>query len=874
MMRKIRGRDRSRRVTRLMLCAVAALVAVAVIASGAFDICKLFSVSQAYAVDKSITGYCTIRGTDPGADAGGDCAHAEFDVTMPDGEVIHAYCIDHGAYMPANGRYRFTGTWNGSSYDIVVESRYWADSMDEIGELMRPAVDPSLGVSNWTQRVGDFTWSPTGTLSLQKASENPAMTDGNRAYSLAGAVYGIYSDRACETKVGEMSTDAEGAAKSGELMAGTYYVKEVSPSPGYGADNTVYQAEVVSGENVAVNDGSPVLEPPLGDLVPLCLQKVDAQTGEPKPQGAASLEGAQYTFWFFAGDFYSVAEDGSVTDEAGSVIVSADGAFGSDSPERTWVVSTDGDGVASLSDGRLVHEASDSLYYDADGDVALPLGTVVVRETKAPAGYLLSQEVFAMRVIEGENHQANVTGDTTLVDGSRYIGDSGGVCREQVVRGDIELSKVEGLTMGRLSGVPFMVTSKTTGEQHVVVTDENGCVNTSAQYVSHELRTNANDAAVSLSGGAWQVDEGLLDSTAGIWFAGLDEGGAEPDDAYGALPYDAYRFEELPVAANEGHHLVAFDIELTRDGYVVDLGTIDDNAINLDTVASASDGGRVLGVGKTVELIDTVEYEGLSVGDSYTLRATVVDTATGELLLDNAETPVVGITEFTPGAISGTQTVSLTLDTTELAGHELVVFEELYNGSGDLIESHEDIDDEDQTVTVAQPSIATKLTDAEEGDHELLPTAGARLIDVVSYQGLTPGASYVIEGVLMDQATGEPALIDGEQVVGSTAFVPDDEAGTVGVPFELDAAALEPGTNVVAFETLYLNDVEIANHSDIHDLDQTVEVTQAPDGQVFDKTGFDRSLAVGIISVMAVSIIGLVAYGLHQLRVSRKAHEG
>ena len=123
---------------------------------------------------------------------------------------------------------------------------------------------------------------------------------------------------------------------------------------------------------------------------------------------------------------------------------------------------------------------------------------------------------------------------------------------EQVIRGDLKLVKVGEGDQGRMAGVPFLVTSATTGESHTIVTDANGCASTAASWNPHTADTNGGTAE------------------SGVWF-----GGGEPDDALGALPYDAYIVEEQPCEANADRELIpAFEVSVYRDGATIDLGTL------------------------------------------------------------------------------------------------------------------------------------------------------------------------------------------------------------------------------------------------------------------------------------------------------------
>ena len=63
-----------------------------------------------------------------------------------------------------------------------------------------------------------------------------------------------------------------------------------------------------------------------------------------------------------------------------------------------------------------------------------------------------------------------------------------------------------------MANIPFLIKNKATGETHVIVSDENGVVNTAA--VAHSKNTNGLD---QYSNGKKFTDESKLTETAGIW---------------------------------------------------------------------------------------------------------------------------------------------------------------------------------------------------------------------------------------------------------------------------------------------------------------------------------------------------------------------
>ena len=218
----------------------------------------------------------------------------------------------------------------------------------------------------------------------------------------------------------------------------------------------------------------------------ISIQKSDKETG--KPDSQASDKG-------FAGAEYTVYAAEKNRD------------YEKDQEAAVLTLNEDGKAVS----GDLIH------------------GKYYVKETKAPAGYLL------------DGNKYPVTVSDTAKEIKVYPVESA----DQVIRGDIELIKAEDGTLDRMANVKFSITNKLTGESHVFITDENGYYSTAAEWNKHTQNTNKGESPED-----------------GIWF-----GGSEPDDGKGALPYGVYTIEELQCEANAGHKLVKFDVSIKRDNY-------------------------------------------------------------------------------------------------------------------------------------------------------------------------------------------------------------------------------------------------------------------------------------------------------------------
>ena len=456
----------------------------------------------------------------------------------------------------------------------------------------------------------------------------------------------------------------------------------------------------------------------------------------------------------------------------------------------------------------------------------LPYGTYSVQEVKAPEGYLLDDTVHEFRIVD----------DGVLVNPI----DHDGSIENQIMRSDLEFTKKGEDGQDRLAGVAFKLTSEATGESHVVVTDENGYFSSASSWNKHTHDTNGNDWALKADG---VIDSSKLDATAGVWF-----GDAEADDSKGALPYGTYAIEELRCTANEGYQLIETTVIVSRDGKVYDFGTLTDVKASITTKAyDPMDGDSLVGMGE-VKVSDKVTYANLFPNRDYKLTAELHDSATGDVLLDASGHPITVEKRFTAQSPTGFEVVEFTIDTIELGGKTVTVYERLYDEGGSLIAEHADKSDVNQQVTVIEPEIGTTAVDAHDGDKSVATDDKATVTDRVAYKNLVPGKEYALKGTLHIRKTdgegninGEPLKVDGKPVKAETVFTPDAPEGTVDVTFTFDSLALKDKTKLVAFESLEHDGHELATHADIEDEGQTVTIrnprisTTALDGIDNDK---------------------------------------
>ena len=674
-----------------------------------------------------------------------------------------------------------------------------------------------------------------GYIELNKVSALPKITDGNRCYSLKGAVYDVYAANPIGTAyqagdlVTSMVTDEDGYAKTEDLPFGDYRIQERkdAESPNYIVDPRAYDLTLMVDTPVG-NVFSKEL--PSYDDIGINLIKLDKDAGR-IPQGGATLEGAEFTVKYYDTTAYSSIEDLEEKEE----------------PLRTWVLSTkeEADGYfAHLTEDYKV--SGDELYYNEDDEPCLPVGTVTIEETKAPAGYLLEDKYLQICGEDYEPSGDKITGaymQKVLQENHKEAHYQGGnyfAQSDKVKRGDILLQKKD--ENGKpLANIPFLVTSFNKDgeaiESHLIYTDDNGYYASASDFIPHSENTHA-----------WDTNGGA--KAAGTWFGLKDDGETNVaiEDDRGAFPYGKYSVVEQETEGTKGMHMIEASFNLTRELYEIDLGTFVDHPVGLSTTATNEETGTHYAQAKeNVTIIDMVQYWGLETDHDYRLVTTLMDKETGEAVSGAKVT-----TTLNSASKDGTIDVEITFDAADLAGHDVVVFEKLYDGLTETA-SHEEIDDAGQTIHF--PEIGTTLTDQTTEEHIALAAEEVKLTDTVSYKNLYAGKEYTMKGVLYDKETGEVMVDDnGKEITATQKFTPSESDGTVDITFTFKGVTLA-GKSVVAAETVTFKGADLAVHADLEDEDQTV---------VFPKAGTTAKDAVSGTNIAKASekmeIIDTVSY--------------
>lgn len=428
------------------------------------------------------------------------------------------------------------------------------DMIKELSSLPDPPEEFEvfwIKVDGYQDVFGAIYDTEYGKASVKKISSNTLISAGNNCYSLEGAQYTVYRDKACtegaETKTGDkavITVHSDGKSDEITVETGDYYIKETKAPRGYALDTDVHSIQITR-DKTTVYSAS---DTPKSNPIDLIIQKVDRETGIGRAQGKASLKDAEFKI-----TYYDVTPGKDMTDDDLRAAIKDKAAAKIKGKEAVWIMRTDEEGKINFADPEkyLIRERSADLYRDSKDRYVIPIGIITIEEISAPEGYKRNEELF-IRAIRETGTVETLQTFKTLTDGDAVT--------EQVYRGDISFSKsADG---GRkMKYIPFKISSVTTGESHIVFTDENGYANTASSWNAHTQNTNEGKSS-------WD----------GIWFNGYNdvETGAKAENRLAALPYDTYTIEELWCDSNEGYSLLKDTVTINRDSVLIDLGTFDD----------------------------------------------------------------------------------------------------------------------------------------------------------------------------------------------------------------------------------------------------------------------------------------------------------
>ena len=425
------------------------------------------------------------------------------------------------------------------------------------------------------------------------------------------------------------------------------------------------------------------------------------------------------------------------------------------------------DGTVRAEKGTVV----DTIVTDTTGiarSKELYLGKYVVKETKQPIGFIRPNQTWDVELKYADQKTELVKENLTI--------------KNQPT--EIIIDKKETGTDKPLEGVKFVIWNKDKedpidpGMQHkeIYTTDKNGKI----RLLYLEPGNYAVAEVESIPGYAWD-DKMIYEFT-------ITEDGRVDGEVSHTIPVGNDRTEITETNA--------INVSTgTQDAYAVDL-----------------------------TVIDTVSMVNLMPNREYKLQLILADAKTGEpLKVKDQPSGDLLTTEKTFTADSSKMDVDMQIefDASPFAGRTIVVYEYLYQ-DGVEISRHEDPNDKKQQIYVKDKlKLNTTAIDLISGTHEAIAKKDVTIRDNVDHFGLIKGQEYVLKGILMDQTTGKPLVINGKQITAEKSVQIETADGTVPIDFTLDASELN-NRSIVVYEYLYHNGQLIASHEDITDEDQTI----------------------------------------------------
>ena len=450
---------------------------------------------------------------------------------------------------------------------------------------------------------------------------------------------------------------------------------------------------------------------------------------------------------------------------------------------------------------------------------------MTIRETKAPAGYLLDKTVYTKK-IDGDGSGAAVyfnSGEPSSHVNNPAIPKIGTKAMDIATEDSLAMygpkTKVKdvvsfsNLYEGETYTLEGVLMDKSTGKP----LEQNGSRITSQK----EFTVTAQNSTISDSIANGEIGlEFTFDTTK---LAGKD-----------TVVFETLKYKGKEIA---NHRDINDDNQTLRHP-------------EIKTKAHSVESGTNTGApSKEEKIIDKVKYKNLIIGKKYKVTGVLMDKDKNKPILDKDDKEITAEKEFTAENADGEIELEFRYDSTLRQDKVTVVFETLtYRNVPVAV--HADINDSAQSIYY--PAIGTKMT-GKGGAKIISKAKNVSLVDTVKYENLIMGHSYTVRGVLMDKKTGKPYEEDGKAVVGSTTFTSEGN-GTAQVSFKLNTSKIA-GKELVAYEKVYNEKGQlVATHEDINNRDQTIRVAQP----TIPRTG-DGSLLYMYLGLFLTSFVALAS---------------
>ena len=734
-------------------------------------------------------------------------------------------------------RFRVTGNGvdttvqTGTDGTIIVPNlkagSYTVTELDVPDQYVQPKSQTVTVKANETATVSFTNVLKKWKATITKVDAETGAAQGDA--SIAGAVYGVYHG---SDLIDQYTTNASGQFTTKEYVCGdNWYIQEISPSSGYLLDTTKYPVGAEPDKYTLEHNQIPigVKEQVIKGKIQIHKQ-YETLEGTPKDEAAAEFQ----VYLKSAGSY-----DKAKASERDTIITSASGyAVTKNMPYGTYIVhqTKGGAGREFVDDFEVMISANNQTYsYELLNE--LKNGQLKIIKTSDDG----KVEGIQFRVTRlADNYSKVYTTDASgliLTETLPIFEDNEGKTKYQYRVEELDTKE----TFGYALPDPQIVTLEEGDIAEVNFHNVPLEIGTMAKFEDGTKDTQSAQDIVLVDtvrytglqvGKEYKLSGVLMNKAIAKPFLDFDgnevtaEATFTPTDADGTVDV-TFMFSSLHL--KQDTEVVVFetlyreDIELATHAQIDDEGqTVKIRVPEIGTTATSEDGHRVDPLGE-VTIFDEVSYTNLKPEKEYTVSGVLMDKATGKAFLDADGKEIKAETTFTPTQPTGTVTVEFVFNATGLHGKEVVAFETLYY-EGIELATHAEINDEGQTVELKNPQISTVAV-TEDGSKTTLTADDVQITDTISYSDLTVGVEYRMTGILMDKATGKPFLdFDGNEVTAEATFTPTDADGTVDVTFMFSSLHLKQDTEVVVFETLYREDIELATHAQIDDEGQTVKI--------------------------------------------------
>ena len=657
-----------------------------------------------------------------------------------------------------------------------------------------------------------------GYLRIHKSSANPEITNGNSCYSFDDINYGVFTDEGCVNNIAVLNLDANGYSEPLKLKAGTYYVREedATPGSGYQTNSTVYTVTVTAGTTSDAPVMCETTDVPLNDPLGIVINKINSDGTT-----AADLSGAEYTVTYYPKQYTSVAEIEAETDP--------------DVKPTVWVIQTikSASGYfASLDDTHIVPNSNSAgavfgKYFS--GRYIIPLGTITVEETKAPAGFTKDGAVVSNAktgaTISGTNNVylfqfVDENSEVYLKSGnalSTSLDDETAVTltyAERQINGspkmekhDFELDKKAAMGGTSFEGISFEIYCL---DDSVVIGNDTYTKGQTITTVTSDAEGNI-DVGMQFPVGHYAVREKAANNyytmtTGQIHYFNVVE--------YQGEAFIQYEPDTNAVTFMD--RVVRGDLSFVKKNSDTDeaLAYIPFRITNNTTgethyILTDANGNFNSAAGKTTNTNanDAVLSQ---YGDKDVVPQSVVDSLAKDAGLwfgMGSEGTMTAANDSYGAFVYGTYTIT-ELKTEATRSMKMYTNTFTIDTDGKVLDLG--------TVDNIPMSIRTTLVDVNE-EHFTEVASSITLTDHVAYKNLDTDKTYTLTGTLYIKDV--EALT--ELMTQTVDFTPAEKNGTQDVVFTFDASDLA-GKSVVAFEELSVNGEFCAEHKDKDDENQTV----------------------------------------------------